>query len=337
MTYTVGSLFCGIGGFCFGFEKTGFQTMWANDFDQEAIATYKLNFPKVEAICEDIKTINSSNLALPPVDVIHAGFPCQSFSQAGGRLGFHDERGMLFFEIIKLIQRFGNNKPKILVLENSPYLTVGNGGLWFERVRREIQKAGYWFDNENAIVIDSRKNGGLPQRRERLFMIATSKEHFDYNPFTKIFDKKTPKHLINLLELGEVNDDYYYLSENNKYGAWISKVAKQHNDIRLLQLRKFELRPQPLGVCPTLTANMGAGGHNVPFLMDNGRLRKLTEKECLRLQGFPEKFRWPDLSHASKYRLIGNAVSPPVSKLIAEFVKQTLDEDCNEYRLGIPA
>jgi DNA (cytosine-5)-methyltransferase 1 len=139
------------------------------------------------------------------------------------------------------------------------------------------------------------------------------------------------------LELGKVKDEYYYLSEGNKYGAWISTEAKKHSDVRLFQLRKVVLRPQQPGMCPTLTANMGQGGHNVPFLMDNGRLRKLTEKECLRLQGFPGKFRWSELSHSAKYRLIGNSVSPIVTEIIGEHVRTMLQEDLNEDRLEISA
>ena len=337
MKYTAGSLFCGVGGFCFGFEQAGFKTLWANDIDAEAIATYRKNFPNVETICEDIRTLNESDHQLASVDVLHAGFPCQSFSQAGNRLGFKDERGLLFFEIIKLLKRMGKNKPKILVFENSPYLAIGDAGMWFEIVRKEIQRAGYWFNDPNAVVIDTRKNAGLPQRRERLFMVATSRDYFDYNPFKGPIPKKDIKHLTDLLDIGVVDDDFYFLSEDNKYGAWISGEARKHDDVRLFQLRKFELRPQQYGMCPTLTANMGQGGHNVPFLLDNKRLRKLTERECLRLQGFPEKFKWAELAHTAKYRLIGNAVSPPVARILADFVKLTLEEETNENRLGISA
>lgn len=337
MSFTVGSLFSGIGGFCFGFEATGFKTLWANDWDDDAIATYRLNFPKVDAICGDIRALNQENYPFTAVDVLHAGFPCQSFSQAGNRLGFEDERGQLFFEIMKLVERLGVNKPKILLFENSPFIALGKGGIWFDTIRTEIQKAGYWFSEQNAVVIDARKNAGLPQRRERLFMLATNQDHFDYNPFVGPVSKAELHSLEDMLEIGKVEDEYYYLSEQNKYGAWISGEAKKHDEIRLLQLRKVDLRPQPYGLCPTLTANMGVGGHNVPFLLDNGRLRKLTERECLRLQGFPDTFEWPELAHGSKYRLIGNSVSPPVATLLAKVVKDILEEKADEDRLGIPA
>jgi DNA (cytosine-5)-methyltransferase 1 len=337
MTYTVGSLFCGIGGFCFGFEQEGFKTLWANDLDNEAIAAYQLNFPSVKTLCEDIRRLNDVEYPFEPVDILHAGFPCQSFSKAGNRLGFNDDRGLLFFEIMKLIKRLGVDKPKMLVFENSPNLTMGDGGMWFETIRKEIQRAGYWFDDPNAVVIDARKNAGLPQRRERLFMVATSKAWFDYNPFCGPISSVDVRSLEAMLDLGKVDDEYYFLSEENKYGAWISKEAKKHSETRLLQLRKIELRPQPYGMCPTLTANMGVGGHNVPFLLDHGRLRKLTERECLRLQGFPEQFEWPELCHGSRYRLIGNSVSPPVANILAKFAKNTLKEQADEHQLGVPA
>jgi DNA (cytosine-5)-methyltransferase 1 len=337
MTFTAASLFCGIGGFCFGFERVGIKTIWANDIEQEAIDVYRRNFPETKAICADIRDLNKSDEMPGLVDVLHAGFPCQSFSQAGNRKGFDDDRGQLFHELMVFIRRMGRNQPKVLVFENSPFLALGDAGEWFDTVRREIQRAGYWFDAKNAVVLDTRKNGGLPQRRDRLFMVATSRAWFDYNRFCGPIPKKRTKSLESLLELGKVKDEYYYLSEGNKYGAWISTEAKKHSDVRLFQLRKVVLRPQLPGMCPTLTANMGQGGHNVPFLMDNGRLRKLTEKECLRLQGFPGKFRWSEISHSAKYRLIGNSVSPIVTEIIGEHVRTMLQEDLNEDRLEISA
>ena len=257
-------------------------------------------------------------------------------------------RGLLFFEIIKMIRRFGSNKPKVLVFENTPFLTMGDNGAWFDTIKREIQRAGYWFNDPNAVVIDARKNAGLPQRRDRLFMVATSRDHFDYNPFREPIPRREVTPLVNLLDIGSVHDQDYFLSEHNKYGAWIAGEAKKHHDVRLFQLRKVVLRPQPYGMCPTLTANMGVGGHNVPFLLDNGRLRKLTERECLRLQGFPEDFKWPELARGSnyrlpelargsKYRLIGNAVSPPVAQILADVVMQALEDANYEHRLGVSA
>lgn len=93
---------------------------------------------------------------------------------AGKRLGFEDPRGKLFFEIIRLLNEWGSSKPKILVLENSPHLKDGEGGLWFRTIQTEIQRSGYWFGASSSFILDTRENGGLPQRRKRLFMIACS-------------------------------------------------------------------------------------------------------------------------------------------------------------------
>jgi DNA (cytosine-5)-methyltransferase 1 len=97
---------------------------------------------------------------------------------------------------------------------------------------------------------------------------------------------------------------------------------------QIYQLRRFQVRLAAKGMCPTLTANMGHGGHNVPFIISKGRIRKLTERECLNIQGFDKNFSFPDgISSGSKYAMIGNAVSPPISRLIANRVLKLLRED----------
>ena len=319
---TCGALFSGIGGFCFGFEAAGFKTRWALDLDPDATETYKKNFTKTNVICEDIKRVNSSGLKMEPVDLLHAGFPCQSFSPAGNRLGFEDERGKLFFEIVELIKSWGDKKPGVLVLENSAFLLHGKGGEWFSSLQVAIQRLGYWFGIENAAIVDTRVHGGLPQNRERLFMVATSMDQMSFNPFTGIPPLEEKTDLESIVEMGQ-EDERYYMPADNKYTKKISAEAKKYNDVRLFQFRRMQLRPQAAGVCPTLTANMGTGGHNVPFVMDSGRLRKLTERECLALQGFDrDSFKWADISQGARYRLIGNAVSPRVSVRIAKVIKK---------------
>lgn len=330
---TCGALFAGIGGFCYGFEEVGFKTRWALDIDAEAIATYERNFPGTKTINDDIRALNERGEVLPKVDVLHAGFPCQSFSQAGRRNGFDDERGRVFFEIIKAVEMMGEDKPAVLVLENSSFFLSGEGGMWFETLKSSVQRLGYWFDRGNAVVLDSRKHGGLPQRRPRVFMVAVDMGRLDYNRFSgaEIPEPKERVRLEDILEREVVKEEGYYLSEENRYGSEIMGKAKDYNGLRLFQLRRMEVRAQEPGVCPTLTANMGTGGHNVPFVVDGGRLRRLTERECLLLQGFPaNKFRWPDDGTAAmRYRLIGNAVSPPVSRLVAESVRGILEEGNN--------
>jgi DNA (cytosine-5)-methyltransferase 1 len=323
---TCGGLFAGIGGFCIGFEGAGFKTLWGTDLSKDSATAYKANIKNTEYLVADIKELRA-NLDLSPVDVLHAGFPCQSFSAAGKRLGFEDPRGKLFFEIIRLLNEWGQSKPKILVLENSPHLKDGEGGLWFRTIQTEIQRCGYWFGTSNSLILDTRENAGLPQRRKRLFMIAVNQDFFDFNPFN--LKNILPKKTISLQEIIKFNEqnDYYYLHGDNRYAHMIQKQLNEAEPYQLYQLRKYLVRVPEAGVCPTLTANMGRGGHNVPFILDGKRLRKLTERECLDLQGFPRHFKFPEgLTSAKKYEMIGNSVSPLISEVIAEEVKRLILE-----------
>jgi DNA (cytosine-5)-methyltransferase 1 len=187
LKFKAGALFAGIGGFCEGFKKSGIETSWAIDIDERAEKTYSINHQAEKFICADVTAVRdrrAKDTDLEPVDVIHAGFPCQSFSMAGDRRGFEDPRGQLFFDLIRIIEDFGDAKPPVLVFENSPYLQIGERGEWFKRVKTEIQKLGYWFKDSNAIVLDPKEHLGLPQYRPRLFMIALNRKHFRSGRFT---------------------------------------------------------------------------------------------------------------------------------------------------------
>lgn len=324
LTLTCGALFSGIGGFCLGFEQAGFKTSWAVELDENAARTYQKNLPQVRLIQKSVTEVDVANDGLDPVDILHAGFPCQSFSQAGGRKGFEDPRGMLFHEIIRIIEQFGDRKPKVLVLENAPFLRYGEGGAWFLEIQRAIQRAGYWFRPENAQELSAFELTELPQQRNRLFMVALSMEHFNSGRFNFPNEPNTnEKNLRNYIDFDQSVSKEYYLNKENRYFKMISESVTDHE--RLYQLRKYEVRAKEPGVCPTLTANMGLGGHNVPFIMNGHRLRKLTEVECLKLQGFPNGFEFPEVvPRAKRYTQVGNAIAVPVAKLLAERVKEKL-------------
>ncbi len=321
--YKAGALFSGIGGFCLGFEKEGIKTIWAVEKDVFAGKTYEHNISNVRLIIHDIKTVSVSKNNLEPVDVLHAGFPCQSFSQAGDRKGFDDPRGMLFYEVIRIIKEFKDRKPPIIVLENSPHLRHGNGGGWFIEISKEIKKAGYWFRETNYAELDTFQLTPLPQKRNRLFMVALSTDRFSNGKFNFPKQKNnSEKRLAEYINFeGAVDDDSYYLNDENKYYKMISDKIEDKNCI--YQLRKFLVRVKSPDECPTLTANMGLGGHNVPFIHDSKGLRKLTEYECLKIQGFPANFSFPDdVPRAKRYVQIGNSVSVPIAELIAVAVKE---------------
>lgn len=174
--YNAGSLFSGIGGFCLGFKKHGIKTVWAVENDPASLKTYEKNVKNVRVVKNQkeptsIKNVSVAGNYLEPVDVLHAGFPCQSFSQAGQRNGFEDDRGKLFFEIIRIIREFKDKKPSVLVLENTPHLRSGDGGTWFIEIKNQIKKAGYWFRDSNSAELDTYELTALPQRRKRLLWL----------------------------------------------------------------------------------------------------------------------------------------------------------------------
>ncbi|PMG28021.1 hypothetical protein BCU94_18500 [Shewanella sp. 10N.286.52.C2] len=322
-----GALFSGIGGFCIGFKNSNIDTVWAVEQDVRAVDTYKNNLDNVRVIADDIKKVSVEKNGLEPVDVLHAGFPCQSFSQAGGRKGFDDPRGQLFFEIIRLIKEFGKDKPSVLVFENSPYLKIGDNGSWFLKIEKEIKKAGYWFREANAHELDAFNVSIVPQKRNRLFMVAFSIKHFKNGKFDFPSEQGLgKKDLSKFVDFKKQQDDYYYLPENNRYFDMIKDHEIQ--DDCLYQLRKYLVRTKETNTCPTLTANMGQGGHNVPFIINDSRVRKLTEYECLRLQGFPNWFKFPEsVPRANRYMQIGNAVAVPVAELLAQQVYKKINEE----------
>lgn len=325
-----GALFSGIGGFCLGFQQHGIKTVWAVEKDPHAVATYRKNVPDVRVIERNgepagIETVTVLGDELEPVDILHAGFPCQSFSAAGDRKGFDDPRGKLFYEIIRILKEFGDKRPSVLVLENSPNIRTGEGGSWFMELTKEIKKAGYWFRDSNCMELNAFDMTFVPQNRNRLFMVAFSTDVFRNGKFS--FPEKpnlSSKNLADFIDFsGQLEDDYYYLDEENRYYKMISEKVDDPNCI--YQLRKFLVRVKEPGVCPTLTANMGLGGHNVPFIVDKKGLRKLTERECLRLQGFPESFVFPDeVPRPKRYQQIGNSVVPPLISLLAERVREKI-------------
>jgi DNA (cytosine-5)-methyltransferase 1 len=319
-TFRAGALFSGIGGFCVGFARARIKTVWAIDNDEFANATYRMNVKDSHLIESDIRTVSARHL--DPVDVLHAGFPCQSFSQAGIRRGFDDERGRLFFEIPRLIAEFKDRKPKVIVLENAPYLRYGEGGAWFLQIQKAIQKAGYWFRNSNCAELNAIEVTRLPQHRLRLYMVAFSTDYFPSGRFDFPGANGETSSLEEYVDFDGEQEDDYYLHEENRYHAMISE--KESEGRCLYQLRKYLVRVKA-GTCPTLTANMGLGGHNVPFVRDRKGLRKLTERECLLLQGFPRRYRFPaGVPRYRRYIQVGNAVTVPVAELVAREVAKKL-------------
>jgi len=331
---TAGCLFSGMGGFAFGLMRAGFSISWASDNDEFACATFRHHLPKVPLIEKDVCKLSHRSDGLAHVDVMAAGFPCQSFSQAGRRRGFNDPRGELFFEIPRLIQEFeSTRRPRLIVLENVPYLLYGGGGTWFDQVRRALRLAGYWFRQESCWTVNVKDVTDLPQDRERLFMVAASRNHFPYNPFspprasTHSGGLRRPLH--DFIDRTRRAPDDAYLPLHNRYYKMIEREMKRgESPENIYQLRRSYVREKKKGLCPTLTANMGIGGHNVPFVRDDWGIRKLSVNEVGRLQGFDSHDHlFPDIPTPEQYRLLGNAVCVKLAHLVGQRCVDILNGD----------
>lgn len=300
----VGELFAGIGGIGLAFKQAGFDIGWANEIDKKAYLTYSKNFNNY-AVNEDMRKVNPIDFG--PIDVLAGGFPCQSFSIAGYQKGFNDDRGNLFFDILNFVNVL---QPPVIFLENVKNLLTHDCGRTFKIIQGELSKAGYYIKHK---VMNTAEYSDVPQNRERLYIVCFGhKEHYLKFKFPKPI-KKT-KSIRSLLD-SNVSEEFSY--KNSRYYDKLKDVMK--NPDTLYQWRRTYARENKKGLCPTLTANMGTGGHNVPLVLDGDDIRKLTPRECARFQGFPDSFVLPkELPNSELYKQIGNSVSIPVVKAIAK-------------------
>lgn len=319
---TVGCLFAAIGGFCKAFQQHGATILWANDKDRFATETFRLNFPDVRYIEKPVEDLSVRGDQLPPVDILTAGFPCQSFSIAGEKRGFQDPRGLLFLHIIRIIREFGNKKPKVLLLENVKNLKAHDKGRTFKRIQLEIQRAGYWFSDANARILNTADYTNIPHNRERVFMVAISQPHFAANAFA--FPDPLPpssrKPVRAFLDLKRKADTAFYFTPDSQYYELFLKAIEEGGRSHIYQLRRNYVRKNMSDMCFTLMANMGEGGHNQPVIKDRWGIRKLTPRECARLQGYEDSwFKIPTrLSKTQIYKQIGNSVTVPLVARLAK-------------------
>lgn len=323
--YSVGCLFAAIGGFAKAFDLAGANVLWANEKDRHAKETFVLNYPQIRFIHKPVEDLTVLCDELESVDVLTAGFPCQPFSVAGEKLGFKDDRGMLFLHIVRLLKEFGEKKPKILLLENVKNFRTHDNGRTFKRVQTEIQKAGYWFGEKNAQVLNTATHTTIPQNRERIFMVAMSCDHFSSNTFE--FPKKLTglkqQSVWSFLDSDRKQDSWHYFTPESQYYELFKNAIEAGDKKAVYQLRRSYVRENRSGLCFTLMANMGEGGHNQPVIKDRWGIRKLSARECARLQGYEDSwFKIPDeISYSQIYKQIGNSVTVP---LVVQLAKECL-------------
>ena len=311
------SFFAGVGGIDLGFQNAGFKTIYANEIDPMPVVTFEKNF-KLKVDCRDINNVEANEI--PDFNIMIAGFPCQAFSVAGYRQGFSDEkgRGVLFFQLARI---FREKKPEVIFLENVKNLVGHDNGKTFSIILEALETEGYFVKYS---VLNTMKYGNIPHNRERIYIVAfKNKDAFEHFEFPK--PVTLTKKLNECIDFdSKVDSRFYYTEEFSHYDELKEKITKTDT---VYQWRRVYVRENKSNVCPTLTANMGTGGHNVPLVLTKFGIRKLMPRECFNLQGFPEDYVLPEnISNTFLYKQAGNSVSVTVIQRIAENIKKALSK-----------
>lgn len=303
-------LFCGLGGFRLAFESLGAECVFSCDIDKYARETYNNNFK--EYPYGDITKINANDI--PNHDILCAGFPCQPFSIAGKRLGFEDTRGTVFFDILRILKE---KKPKAFFLENVSGIINHDKGKTLEVIKKSLSELGYFIDYK---VINA-KDVGYPQNRSRWYCIGINDDLLKHNKSINFNfpGKKDLYYTLDSILETNVSDTYKITSiaKENIYNH-LKKFKDSNRYDESYKLIANEVRRSRCGfrcdgISPCLTAKMGTGGNNIPILVEQSR--KLTERECLRIMGFPENYYITPNTHHS-YKQIGNSVVVPIIREI---------------------
>ena len=305
--FTFIDLFAGIGGFRIALQNLGGKCVFSSEWNQQAKETYFKNYGEVPF--GDIKqftaaTITKASLVssiLRP-DIIAGGFPCQAFSQAGKQLGFKDARGTLFFDILEMTKAL---RPKALILENVKRLRRHDGGNTYSVITNSLRELGYKVYSKVLKASDF----GLPQNRERIFIVAFDKALlFDFPERMNL-----PTRVADILE--DKVDDLFTITDRIYEGH--KRRVREHR-ARGNGFGFSVFKPE-VAYTNTISARYWKDGSEI--LIDQGERnpRMLTPRECARLQGFKDEFK-PHQSRRHAYQQFGNSVPVPVAEKVAEKV-----------------
>ena len=322
------SLFTGAGGLDLGFKKAGFKTIWANEFDKAIWETFELNFPKTKLDKRSITKIASEEI--PRADGIIGGPPCQSWSEAGAGRGIYDSRGKLFNDYIRLLKE---KQPKFFLAENVSGILNPKHSKAFSKIIKGFESAGYVVSQKLLNTNDY----NVPQDRKRVIIIGYKKDLKKKFEFPKplmskklvlkdaIWDLKTAKPAK---EINKTNGDKKLTAPNHEYMiGGFSKIYMSRNRVREWNEPSFTIQ---------------AGGRHAPlhpqapkmqFIEQNKRIfvpgkekkyRRLSVRECARIQTFPDNFIFKYTNVADGYKMTGNAVPVNFAYHIAKKIMKDL-------------
>ena len=304
---TMIDLCAGTGALTYAFESTKLvDVVFSNDMEESSKIIYDANFTHkltLGNICDlNVKTI-------PKHNILTAGFPCQPFSIAGKQKGFDDPRSNVFWKILEIVKY---HKPDCVILENVKNFATHDDGDTLRTIKSALEKEKYYIIYK---VLNTSDITIVPQHRERIYIVCVrDKKIFD--KFNLDFPKVKKVSISKMLLGGTIDNKYYYNDKKNKIHKMVMDEVTENDTV--YQYRRVYVRENKNNECPTLTANMGSGGHNVPIILDSKGARKLMPRECFNFQGFPATYKLPILSDSKLYKLAGNAVSVPVVQLIAD-------------------
>lgn len=296
-------LFAGVGGIRLAFQNCGCHTVFSSEFDKFAQKTYKANFGEMPS--GDITEIDENTI--PDHDILVGGFPCQPFSSAGLKKGFEDTRGTLFFDIARILEA---KRPRAFMLENVKQLRGHNKGNTLKKMLNILDELGYYVPEPQVLKsIDF----GVPQNRERIIIVGFLRDYIIDNEveFEYPIGDRRPTRVGDILETNV--SDKYTISD---------KLYQGHIERRKKHAEKgngfgFSVFNEESPYTNTISARYYKDGSEALIEQGEGKNpRKLTPRECARLQGFPEEFIIP-VSNMQAYKQFGNSVSVPLIQAVA--------------------
>lgn len=310
----VASLFCGCGGMDLGviggfsylgkeYVENPFEIVYAVDNDEYCTKIYNDNF-RHKCLVKDVRDIVVDDM--PQFDMLIGGFPCQSFSisaQNPPRLGYKDERGMLFFEMVKILRK---RQPRFFVAENVKGILSANKGKAFPMIMNEFMEAGYTVVHKLLLASDY----GVPQKRERVIIVGFRNKEDFYKFHYPLKVKTSERKVLGNVIMEECNhDESLFFSE--KAVAGMLAVREKMNKGRVMSLTE---------PCNTISAHLAKVSLNStdPVFMVGNRYRRFSSREAARIQSFPDSFIFDSVSQNRQYKAIGNAVPPVMMWHIAK-------------------
>lgn len=325
------SFFAGAGGLDLGFQKAGFNVIWANEYDKEIWETYEKNHPDTTLDKRSLVNIPADDV--PDCDGIIGGPPCQSWSEAGAMKGIEDQRGQLFYDFIRVLQ---SKQPKFFLAENVSGMLLDRHSKALENIKEMFRNAGIGYELSFEMVNACDYN--VPQDRKRVFFVGIRKDlgfryQFTIPNFPKvtlqdaIYDLKD--NVLPALPFNKTNGEKCIIPNHEYMIGEFSTIFMSRNRVRNWDEQSFTIQ---------------AGGRHAPihpqapkmkFIEQDIRIfepgkellyRRLSVRECARIQTFPDDFIFHYINVPAGYKMIGNAVPVNLAKFLAETIRQQLTQ-----------